>query len=124
MTELEAYNALMLAIEHAQNTGQMLLTMLTGYLLIAFFMGVKLTSFQVCLVNVVFLLSYGSTWQTLIENLESAEYFRGILVSLESQMPAASASFGGTPTFNTVVASLLTVAALYFMWTIRHPKAT
>ena len=123
MTELDAYNALMLAIEHAQNTGQMLLTILTGYLLITYFMGDRLTTFQVCFVNVVFLLSYGSTWQTLIENIESAEYFRGVLVSLKSQMPAASGSVGGTPTFNIVVASLLTIGALSFMWTVRHPRA-
>jgi hypothetical protein len=123
MTELDAYNALMLAIELAQNTGQMLLTILTGYLLITFFMGDKLTTFQVCFVNVVFLLAYGSTWQTLFENLESAEYFRGILVSLKSQMPAASTSVSGTPTFNIVVGSLLTIGALYFMWSVRHPKA-
>ena len=46
MTELDAYNALMLAFEHAQNTGQMLLTILTGYLLITYFMGDRLTTLQ------------------------------------------------------------------------------
>ena len=116
MTELDAYNALMLANEHAQTTGQILLTVLTGYLLIAFFVGKKLTTFQICFVNVVFLLAYVSTWHTLIEYLETAEYFREVLVSLESEMPVAMNSLAATSYYNMVIGGLLTVGALYFMW--------
>ncbi len=46
MTDLDAFNAMMLANDYAQATGEMLLTVLTGYLLIAYFVGAKLSVFQ------------------------------------------------------------------------------
>ena len=119
MNELDAYNALILANDQAQSIGEMLLTVLTGYLLITYFVGEKLTTFQVCFVNVVFLLAYISTWQVLVGYIATAEYFRELLVSLESDMPLASASANGTPTFSIIVACLLTIGALYFMWSVR-----
>jgi hypothetical protein len=122
MNELDAYNALILANDQAQNIGEMLLTILTGYLLITFFVGEKLTTFQVCFVNVVFLLSYISTWQTLIEYIATVEYFRETLMSLESDLPIAGTTPNATPAFSIIVASLLTIGALYFMWDVRHPK--
>ena len=122
MTEIDAYNALILANDQAQNIGEMLLTVLTGYLLITFFVGEKLTTFQVCFVNVVFLLSYISTWQTLIEYVATVEYFREALASLESELPLAGTTLNATPAFSITVAGLLTIGALYFMWSVRHPK--
>lgn len=122
MNEIDAYNALILANDQAQNIGEMLLTVLTGYLLITFFVGEKLTTFQVCFVNVVFLLAYISTWQTLIEYVATVEYFREALVSLESDLPLASTTLNATPAFSITVACLLTIGALYFMWSVRHPK--
>jgi hypothetical protein len=122
MTEMDAYNALMLANNQAESVGEILLTVLTGYLLIAFFMGDKLTTFQVCFVNVVFLLAYTSTWASLIEYLSTATYFREILVSLQSDLPMARITPNATPVFNILVAFLLTTGALYFMWAVRHPK--
>ncbi len=64
MTDLDAFNAMMLANDYAQATGEMLLTVLTGYLLIAYFVGAKLSVFQVSFVNVVYLRTYISTWST------------------------------------------------------------
>jgi small-conductance mechanosensitive channel len=122
MTEIEAYNALVLAQDQAQNIGAMLLTVLTGYLVITFFVGAKLTTFQVCFVNVVFLLSYISTWQTLIEYIATVEYFREALEALESELPLAGTTLNVTPAYSIAVACLLTIGALYFMWSVRHPK--
>ena len=122
MNELDAYNALILANDQAQNIGEMLLTVLTGYLLITYFVGEKLTTFQVCFVNIVFLLSYISTWQVLIGYIATAEYFRELLMSLESDVPLASATLNGTPAFSIIVACLLTIGSLYFMWSVRHPR--
>ena len=119
---MDAYNSLMLANNQAESVGEILLTVLTGYLLIAFFMGEKLTTFQVCFVNVVFILAYISTWASLIEYLGTATYFREILVSLQSDLPMARITPNATPVFNILVASLLTIGALYFMWAVRHPK--
>ena len=123
MTELEAYEALMLASNQAQSTGEVLLTILTGYLLIAFFIGERLTIFQVCFVNAIFLLTYVSTWQTLIEYLDIASHFREILTSLQSELPVVIEPAYSTSIFNIIMASLMTIGALYFMWTIRHPKS-
>jgi hypothetical protein len=123
MSELEAYNAMMLANDHAQSTGQVLLTVLTGYLLITYFVGKDLTIFQVSFVNVVFLLTYISTWATLANYLEVAIHFREILVDLGSEIPLSDDDYIATPLFNLSVAGLITIGALYFMWSVRHPKA-
>ena len=122
MTEIEAYNSLVLAQDQAQNIGAMLMTVLTGYLVITFFVGAKLTKFQVCFVNVVFLLSYISTWQTLIEYIATVEYFRDTLEALESELPLAGTTLNATTAYSIAVACLLTIGALYFIWSIRHPK--
>ena len=121
MTEMDAYNALMLANNQAESVGEILLTVLTGYLLIAYFMGEKLTTFQVCFVNVVFLLAYASTWASLIEYTSTATYFREILLSQKSDLPMATITHTG-PVFASFVALLLTGGALYFMRSVRHPK--
>ena len=122
MTEIEAYNSLVLAQDQAQNIGAMLMTVLTGYLVITFFVGAKLTTFQVSFVNVVFLLSYISTWQTLIEYIATVEYFRDALEALGSELPLAGTALSAAPAYSIAVACLLTIGALYFMWSIRHPK--
>ena len=98
------------------------MTVLTGYLVITFFVGAKLTKFQVCFVNVVFLLSYISTWQTLIEYIATVEYFREALKALESELPLAGTNLNAKPAYSIAVACLLTIGALYFMWSVRHPK--
>ena len=122
MNEVDAYNPLILANEQTQNIGEMLLTVLTGYLLITYFVGEKLTTFQVCFVNVVFLLAYISTWQTLIEYIATVEYFRETLATLKSDLPLAGTTLNASPGYSITVASLLTIGALYFMWNVRHPK--
>lgn len=124
MTDLDTFNAMKLANDYAQATGEVLLTVLTGYLLITYFVGAKLSVFQVSFVNVVYLLTYISTWLTLVQYLETANHFRDVLISQNSQIPLPSAteSFFATPAFNLTVAGLLTVGSLYFMWSIRHPK--
>jgi hypothetical protein len=122
MSELEAYNAMMLANDHAQSTGQVLLTVLTGYLLITYFVGKDLTIFQVSFVNMVFLLTYISTWATLANYLEVAIHFREILVDLGSEIPLSNVDYISTPVFNLSVAGLITIGAFYFMWNVRHPK--
>ena len=122
MPELDAYNAMMLANDHAQSTGQVLLTVLTGYLLIAYFVGKALTVFQVSFVNVLFLLIYTATWATLANYLEVANHFRETLVDLGSEIPLSHADYIGSPAFNLSVGGLITVGAFYFMWSVRHPK--
>jgi len=122
MTELEVYDALMLANEMAADNGQTLLTVLTGYLLITFFVGEKLTTFQVFFVNTVFLLTYASTWQSLVEYSDTAVHFRNLLLSMGSELPVAVTELGATSEFQIAIAILLTTGSLYFMWTVRHPQ--
>lgn len=122
MTELDAYNALTLANEQVMNIGDTLITLLTGYLLISFFVGEKLTTFQVCFVTAVFLMTYVSTWATYIDYIGTTNYLREALADLQSELPLAGGTFNSTATFSIIVAFLLTIGALYFMWSVRHPK--
>ena len=122
MTELDIYNAMIQANEQASTVGEMLLTVLTGYLLIAFFVGKQLTNFQVSFVNIVFVLTYLSMWQSTTDYLAAAIHFRDSLTSMNSELPLLETVAGATPTVNWLVGGLLTIGALYFMWSVRHPK--
>lgn len=123
MTELDLYHAMIQANEQASMNGEVLLTVLTGYLLIAFFVGEKLTSLQVSFVNIVFGLTYLSVWESSSDYLGAADYFRQSLIAMKSDLPLLQMNMGAHPEFNWVIACLLTLGAYYFMWSVRHPKA-
>lgn len=125
MNELEVYQAMLDTIENAQNTGEMMVTLMTGYLLIAFFIGGKLSRFQVLFVNVLYLMLYSAAASTLIDTMARVSHFARILEDTGSSIPIDSSNIQyvySSQIYLWLVPLLVVSGSLYFMWTIRHPK--
>ena len=106
-----------------------LLTLVSGYMVIAYLVGDKLTRIQVFLVNIVYIASgtsvltsnYGSVLDSATARAEAARRVEelGVIVS-----PVGEAA---PETFAIVVAavnSLFLIISLVFMWQVRHPKTS
>jgi hypothetical protein len=123
MTEVEAYNSLLSTSDYALNLGEQSITLLTGYLLIAFFIGKRLTMFQVSFVNIVFALMFLSTQISLATNMDTLVYFTQLLTDMGSEIPTRGIQADdwlATPLFALAISAMLFGGALYFMWTIRN----
>ena len=101
------------------------LATLTGYLLIAHFIGAKLTLFQVVFVNVVFLLSRVVNFLALQGIIERNAHWNEKIQELDPTIPfgvLADTNRGSISSW--VIFTLITAGALLFMWQVRHPKSS
>ena len=127
MNELEVYQAMLGTIENAQSTGEMMVTLMTGYLLIAFFIGGRLSTFQVLFVNAAYLMLYSSAASTLVYTMGRVTHFGRLLDDIGSSIPSGTGTASiqnvySTPIFLWLVPLLVVSGSFYFMWTIRQPK--
>jgi len=120
MTEFEAFEALRIEAAFALSVGEQSITLLSGYLLIAFFIGSKLTFFQVSFVNVVFSMMYLSSSLAIIQSMPVLNHLAERLNANGSEIPINAST--ANPAFSITIISLMYLGALYFMWTVRHPK--
>jgi len=99
-------------------------TVLTGYLIVAYTVGIKLTKYQVSFINIVFLLyslmSAANFSTMIIRNLVMS----GKLSSLTgtSRLVGDEGSAAIVSLF-ILMRVLLVIGAIIFMWQVRHPKA-
>ena len=101
------------------------ITMLSAYMVVAYTVGEKLTNFQRTFVSVMFLVIglIGTLGQ--ISNLGQMSYYGAQLSEVRGGygFTAGGGSFGEVAEWLFVVIRVLLFAsALYFMWSIRHPK--
>ena len=127
MDEYQLIDAMNSTMAQAWTISQYGLSIMTGYLLIAHFIGRKLTFFQVSFVNVVFLIMHtlaiasnigiANRIQLLNVKLQAA----GSDMALQSVISAVDGGTGtGWPAY--LLGGLLTFGCLIFMWSVRHPK--
>ena len=97
------------------------LTILSGYLIVAYAVGAKLTSLQVTIVNILYIVTalttlaaLGSFNQAAMEFSLIAAEVRGTEVSLASYFPSH---------FLVGIDVLLVLGSLKFMWDVRPPGA-
>ena len=121
MTEFEAFEALKMETAYALSCGEQSITLFSGYLLIAFFIGSKLTFFQVSFVNAVFSMMYLSSSLAIIGAMPVINHLAERLNATGSEIPLSASA--ANPAFSITITSLMYLGALYFMWTVRHPKA-
>jgi hypothetical protein len=127
MDEYQLVDAMKSTMAQAWTVSQYGLSIMTGYLLIAHFIGRQLTFFQVAFVNVVFVIMHTLV---LVSNIGIAN--RVALLSLKLQESGSDlgntsiigAADGGTgtgwPAYVTGI--LVTLGCLIFMRGVRHPK--
>jgi hypothetical protein len=118
MTEAELWHLQLLAVDNSISAAATLLTMVSGYLAVAYFVGRRLGRFQVALISIFFVLGAGLGAFMALVQFRRAAYFIGQLEAqfgIHSYMPNAAINlFGGALMF------LLIPAGLYFMYQIRR----
>jgi len=117
MTEAELWHMQLLAVENAIEAVAMLLTVISGYLGVAYFVGNRLGRFQVALISTFFTLGAGlGAFMALVQFRRTAYFIEllGTQFGVQSYMPnTVMTYFGGGLMF------LLIPAALFFMYQIR-----
>jgi len=104
----------------ALNSASLFISLLTGYLLIAYFMGEKLESVQLWIINVLFLLSIVPMGFASLQYTQIAMKY-GYEIAI---MQGANVDlYSGTDSLFTWTSrlsiSMMILAAYYFMWTTR-----
>jgi len=102
-----------------------LLTLVSGYTVVAYVVGKKLTTLQISLANLVYI---GGSTSTLVSNYVSvleALNAKAQAAALEpnlSSWATASQNFSGPAFLVALLNGLFIAASLIFMWQVRHPK--
>jgi len=102
------------------------ITILTGYLLVAYVIGRNLSLFQVSFVNIVFLVLAASALDSSISSHGVVENLMDMLYQQNADL-ALQVGYGRMELpvvawLRPAVSMVITVGALFFMWSVRHPK--
>ena len=119
MTEAEFYASLEQAIATAASFRDSAIVVLTGYLLIAFFVGKTLSRFQAIFASVMFIGLYLSYQISIWGQLARMGHFNYELARPGSEIPNDRIY----PHYSPAISMLLAFGALYFMWSVRRDKA-
>ena len=118
MTEAELWHMQLLAVDNSISGVSVLLTVISGYLAVAYFVGRRLGRFQVVLISIFFTLGAGIGAFMALVQFRRVAYFIDQLSAqfgVHSYMPNTVVNyFSGTLMF------LLIPAALFFMYQIRR----
>ena len=120
MSEAEIWELILLSQANAATYIAMLLTLMSGYLVVAHLVGAKLAKQQIVIINLLFFSA--AVW---IAFPAFAAYERAsFLLSLTSETFRSPRSAGMhlAPNASVVVFSGAILASLKFMWDVRHPK--
>jgi hypothetical protein len=121
MTEFELIQAAQGAIDTAMEGVQWQLTMITGYLLIAYFIGTKLSTLQIAFVNLVFLLMHTNAVVSVVMGILRESYYTQQVLKISPETPNIG-SFGEGAVICVVSSLIVTAGCLSYMWSVRHPK--
>ena len=121
MTEAELVEAWGIFLGNSQAGLGLYLSILTGYLIVAYLVGEKLTRVQVVIVSVLFVFA-----TTSISLWFFAWWSRALEFAMEAKRLNPDRHVSNSLQATWILTSMLFMgiaASLYFMWTVRHPKA-
>ena len=118
MTEAELYASLETAVANAYTLSDSSIVVLTGYLLIAFFVGDRLSRFQAAFATLLFVLVYSSYQVSIWGQLHRMAHFNAELAEIGSKIPTDDTYWHFSPVMSLGLAG----GALYFMWSVRRQK--
>ena len=121
MSEAEIWELILLSQANAATYIAMLLTLISGYLVIAYLVGAKLSGQQILLVNGLFLLSAFSIAFPAFAAYDRASFL--LSLTSEAYRSPRSAGIHLGPGTSVVIFSGAILASLKFMWDVRHPKS-
>ena len=125
MTGAEWFEAYALASGNGLTAMAILLTMVSGYMGIAFLVGEKLSTTQVAMANSVYILAGASVLMANYGNVLDSATARAEASRLISEMKPIFATGSSVDVMAFTVAginALFIVISLIFMWQVRHPK--
>ena len=102
------------AFDGIQQFGQLLF----GYLIVAYFVGAKLTKVQLAILNVLYLIWQFRVFVTLRILGANADILLGEMREISPELTPDAPSMS----YFLAVHTAMILASLYFMWSIRHPK--
>ena len=125
MTEsdwIETYG--MVSSVQLANNG-ILITLISGYLVVAYLVGKQLTRTQVIIMNALYLISalllvFGSFYHGL--DAQIARKMMALQIPELDLFSYASMNIYFWPSIVSIVYSCLIFASFFFMWQLRHPK--
>ena len=121
---MTAYEYLDLAQSGLANSISLLtfgFSVLCGYLLVAFLLGSKLTTFQVVAITVIYTVTvFFNLAAQLLSMMEIAEFQR-LAVEIQAEQ---TIRYYPNALFGVIfIRCAMYFASLWFMWSIRHPKS-
>jgi hypothetical protein len=127
MTDAELLGLVQTELSLLDSGAEWLITILTGYLVIAYAIGRNLSLFQVSFVNIVFILLILTRADA---NYTSQDVVRTLMELLHEQSPELALKLGyerihsiAVIWVRPIVMAIVVAGAYAFMWSIRHPKA-
>ena len=98
----------------------MYITILSGYLIAAFMTGSKLNLLQIAILNIGFVVTIlVLTWGTYGAGMTQV-YYTNLLLELDANAPQANRPWVMKTLLSLMIGGA--VAALFFMWNVRHGK--
>jgi len=120
VTESELWELILISQANAATYLAIVLTLISGYLVVAFIVGVRLTRSQIIIVNAIFtLFAFALVFATYAALGRAA--FLLSFVSPEYASPL-SAGINFAPFLLGGLSTAGVFACLKFMWDVRHPK--
>ena len=99
------------------------ISMLTAYMVVAYTAGAKLTTFQCAFASILFFLFGLLTVSGQLYNLTEMYHYGAQLGNIRGDSYSFSEGFSeGTRWTFIAIRLAIFLGALYFMWSVRHPK--
>ena len=123
MTEYELVDLLRSGVANMLAGQAIYFTQLGSYLLVAYLIGTKLTTFQVSFLNILLVILSVTGMSGFLSILHSNFDLRDRLIDMGSSQVSTSAEISNAASYTFVVFRvLILLGALLFMWQVRHPK--
>jgi len=122
MTEYEILDLVAGSIDSQYDSVALYLSLISGYLIVAYLVGAKLTVAQTIIVSTLFVAaSLIQCWGLVTYQLANEEYMavKAAISPLTEYQRSIADSNGGR--FIAGIMALGVFAAIYFMWSVRHP---
>jgi hypothetical protein len=122
MSEYELYEVVVGFTGNLEQSMAVLISLLSAYLVLAYAVGQKLTTFQVLFISICFTVAYIGVMQAQIFYLDETLQLAGRLEALRAQGSIAQGTGEVSMVVFIAIRFLFLVGALYFMWNVRHTK--
>ena len=125
MTEFELIMAAAEVDNSSNFLGETGVALTTGYLLIAYYVGAKLTHGQTALVNSLYVCVSFMFYFVGREKAALKDYFESEALKLNPDIPYRDVMQGNEALFpfSLILTVVITTSCLAFMWRVRHPRS-